>query len=130
MATIADILTQIKNAYLVGKSKVELPYSKLREELAKLLVKEGFLEDYKIFKPQGSSCKYLSLTLRYIKDEPTISKIELVSHPGQRIYSGAKDLPDALRGRGLVVVSTSRGLLSAEEARKKNLGGEVLCKIW
>ena len=140
MDPIADMLSTIKNAQAVGKSKIELPYSKMKEALAHLMEKEGYLSEVRVFKPQGSSFKMLSLELEYLacSDEPgarregmpLISHIKRVSKPGRRIYVGKDKLPRVLGGKGVVIVSTSQGVMSAKEARKKDLGGEVICELW
>lgn len=130
MDPIADMLSTIKNAQMVGKARVELPYSKMKEVLARLLEEEKYLSGVAIFKPQGSSFKMLSLDLKYFDGSPFISHIKRISKPGKRVYAGKAGLPRVLGGRGVVVVSTSRGLMSAKEASKKDLGGEVICEVW
>lgn len=130
MDPIADMLSTIKNAQMVKKAKVELPYSKMKEALARLLEKEGYLSEVKVFKPEDSSFKMLSLGLGYLDGEPSIGHIKRVSKPGGRIYVGKDKLPRVLGGRGIAIVSTSRGLMTAKEARKKDLGGEMICEVW
>ncbi len=130
MDTLANMLSQIKNAQVAGKPKVELPYSKEREAVAKVLEERGYLSKVKVFKPKGKNFKMLSLGLKYIDDRPFVSHVRRISKPGQRIYSPADDLPRALGGKGLIIVSTSRGVMGADEARKKRLGGEVICEVW
>lgn len=130
MDSIADMLTRIRNAQAVGKGKIEIPYSKMRRALAQLLLKEGYLSVVKTFKPPGRPFKGLALELKYFEGRPFISHIRMISRPGQRVYAGKGKLHSVLGGKGLVVVSTSRGLMSAKEARKKNLGGELVCEVW
>lgn len=130
MDTLANMLSQIKNAQVAGKPEVELPYSKEREAVAEVLEECGYLSKVKVFKSKGKNFKMLSLSLKYIDDRPFISHMRRISKPGQRIYSPADDLPKALGGKGLVIVSTSRGVMGADEARKKRLGGEVICEVW
>ncbi len=130
MDTIGNMLAKIKNAQAVRKPKVELSYSRNREAIAKVLEDHGYLSDVRVYKPKGKSFKMLSLDLRYIGGKPFISQVRKISKPGQRIYSSAEKLPQALGGKGLVVVSTPQGVMSGKEAKKRNLGGEVICEIW
>jgi len=130
MDPIADMLTQIRNAQAVGKERIEVPHSKVKEALAKLLLKEGYLAAVKVFKPRGKPFKKLSLELKYFEGGPFISHIKRISTPGRRVYVRKEALPSVLGGYGLVIVSTSRGLMSAKEARKRNLGGELVCEVW
>jgi small subunit ribosomal protein S8 len=125
---VGDMLTRIRNAQMRRWKGVELPHSKMKEELAKLLVKEGYLEKSKNFKESGRPGKMIHLDLKYDDDgEPAILKIRRISKPGQRIYSPTKKL--STKFRGITVVSTSQGLMTAGEARKKGLGGELVCEV-
>ena len=130
MDTLANMFSQIKNAQAVGKEVVELPHSQFKEAVARLLEKEGYLVKVKTFKPQEKGFKMLSLKLKYFKDDPFITHLKKISKPGQRIYLPVDDIPRVLGGRGLVVVSTSQGVMSSKDARNKNLGGEILCEVW
>ena len=126
---IADMLTRIRNANQVSHSTVEMPSSKLKVQLAKLLKEEGYITDYEV-KDEGKF-KVLSITLKYdAKNKPIITKLERISKPGLRNYSKAKNLPKVLGGMGIAVVSTSKGLLTDRKARKENLGGEVICYVY
>src|SRR5574344_924401 len=126
---IADMLTRIRNANTVSHETVEMPSSKLKVELAKLLKDEGFITDYSV-KEEGKF-KILVITLKYDeKKRPVITKMERVSKPGLRSYCKSKNLPQVLGGLGIAIVSTSKGLLTDRKARKENIGGEVLCYIW
>lgn len=127
MDPIGDMLTRIRNAYLRRKESVELPHSKMKGELAKLLVKEGYLEKAKNFKESGRPGKMIHLDLKYASGEPAISEVKRVSKTSRRIYSAAKKLPRKFRG--ITVVSTSQGLMTDKEARKKGLGGEIVCEV-
>lgn len=109
------------------KESVELPHSKMKGELAKLLVKEGYLEKAKNFKESGRPGKMIHLDLKYASGEPAISEVRRISKMSQRIYSAAKKLPRKFRG--ITVVSTSQGLVTDKEARKKGLGGEIVCEV-
>lgn len=130
MDTLANMFSQIKNAQAVGKGVVELPYSKFKEAVASLLESEGYLSEVKVFKPKEKPHKMLSLKLKYFKDDPFITQLRRISKPGQRIYLPASEIPEVLGGRGLVVVSTSQGVMSGKQAKKKKLGGEILCEVW
>ena len=126
---IADMLTRIRNANMVSHEKVEIPSSKLKVELAKLLKEEGFIADYDV--KEVGKFKVLSITLKYDeKNKPVITKLERISKPGLRNYCKAKNLPKVLGGMGIAIVSTSKGLLTDRKARKENIGGEVLCYVY
>lgn len=126
---IADMLTRIRNANLVNHEQVEMPSSKLKVQLAKLLKEEGFITDYS--EKADGKFKYLTIELKYDeKQKPVITNLKRVSKPGLRSYCKSKNLPQVLGGLGIAIVSTSKGLLTDRKARKENLGGEVLCYVW
>ena len=126
---IADMLTRIRNANIVSHEKVEVPSSKLKIELAKLLKEEGFIAEYSV--KEVGKFKVLEITLKYDeKHKPVISKLQRVSRPGLRTYCKAQNLPKILGGMGVAIVSTSKGLLTDRKARKENVGGEILCYIY
>ncbi len=126
---IADMLTRIRNAQLVSHPSVEMPSSKLKVQLAKLLKEEGFITEYSV--KDSGNFKVLEITLKYdAKNKPVITRLERVSKPGLRNYSKAKNLPKVLGGMGIAIVSTSKGLLTDRKARKENVGGEVLCYVY
>lgn len=126
---IADMLTRIRNANTVKHQTVDVPASKLKIELAKLLKEEGYIADYEI-KDDGKF-KVISITLKYdASGKPVITKLERISKPGLRHYSKAKNLQKVLGGMGIAVVSTPKGLLTDRKARKENVGGEVLCYVY
>ena len=126
---IADMLTRIRNANLVSHPSVEMPSSKLKVALARLLKEEGFIVSYEE-KVEGNF-KTLSIELKYDENnKPVITNLKRVSKPGLRNYCKAKNLPQVLGGLGVAVVSTSKGLLTDRKARKENLGGEVLAYIY
>ena len=126
---IADMLTRIRNANMVSHATVEVPASKLKVQLAKLLKEEGFIADYSV--KEDSKFKVLEITLKYdAKNKPIITKLERISKPGLRNYSKAKNLPKVLGGMGVAIVSTPKGLLTDRKARKENVGGEVLCYVY
>ncbi len=127
--TIADMLTRIRNANAMRYTEVSVPASKLKEELARILKEEGFIEDYKIVKKdvQGT----IVLTLKYGKNkERVITGLKRISKPGLRVYVKSDEVPKVLNGLGIAVISTSRGIMTDKQARKENLGGEVLAYIW
>ena len=126
---IADMLTRIRNANMVGHETVEIPASKLKIELAKLLKSEGFISEYEV--KEVGKFKVIVITLKYdVNRKPVISKLERISKPGLRTYHKAKTLPKVLGGLGVAIISTSKGLLTDRKARKENVGGEVLCYIY
>ena len=128
---IADMLTRIRNANMVSLIEVEMPSSKLKVELAKLLKSEGYVEDYAVVEKEGSAFKTLKITLKYDeKSKPVISNLKRVSRPGLRNYCTAKDIPQVLGGMGIAIISTSKGLLTDRKAKKENVGGEILCYVW
>lgn len=124
MDPIGDALIRIKNGYRVGKESVALKYSKLILHLVKLLQKEGYLSDVKV------KDREIVVSLSYQDRKPVLTDIKRVSKPSLRVYKGAKQLPKVLNGLGIAVVSTPKGLLTDKEARKMNVGGEVLALIW
>lgn len=126
---IADMLTRIRNAYAVDKEFVDMPLSKMKKDIAATLQREGYIVGYETIPtpPQG----VLRIELKYGPDgERIINHIQRTSKPGRRTYSGMKDLKPVLKGMGINVVSTSRGVMSDREARNAGIGGEVLCTIW
>lgn len=126
---IADMLTRIRNANLVSHESVEMPSSKLKVELAKLLKEEGYIVDYSI--KEVDKFKFLNVVLKYDeKHKPVIANLKRVSKPGLRSYCKAKNIPQVLGGLGIAIVSTSKGLFTDRRARKENLGGEILCYVW
>jgi len=128
---IADMLTRIRNASRVHKESVDVPASKFKEELAKLLVREGYLASIERVREEGSKFDTLRLGLKYgHKREQVIKHVERVSRPGRRAYVSSENLPRIHKGLGLAVVSTSKGLMADREARKAGVGGEVICIVW
>jgi small subunit ribosomal protein S8 len=126
---IADMLTRIRNANAVSQEETGMPSSKLKETIADLLVAEGYLDGYEV-KPAGPG-RELKVTLRYgANQERVIQGIRRISTPGRRVYASASKLPRAQGGLGVVVVSTSQGLMPDREARRRKLGGELICEVW
>jgi small subunit ribosomal protein S8 len=128
MDPIADMLTTIRNAQAVLKETVVVPYSEIKFEIAKVLKKENFIEE--IEKKGKKVRKTIKIKLKYKDKEPAISWLKRVSKPGQRIYTAAGNIKGVKGGHGIAIISTSKGLMTDKEAKKQNLGGEILCKIW
>ncbi len=128
---LADMLTRIRNANSAQFETVKMPGSKLKEALAAILEREGFISSYTVEKNESRPGSTLEITLKYAQDRTrTIGGIKRVSKPGLRIYARADRIPRVLGGIGVAVVSTSHGLMTDREARKRHLGGEVLCYVW
>lgn len=126
---IADMLTRIRNAAATGAKSVEIPHSKIKAELARILKQEGFISDF-LTAGEGAK-KALRLRLKYVREgEPVIKGIRRVSRPSLRRYVAATEIPRVLGGMGVAVLSTSSGVMTGQEARRKNVGGELLCTIW
>jgi len=125
---IADMLTRIRNAQALQKPSVEIPFSKLKLEVAKVLLKEGFLKEAEQRGRKGR--KVLELILQYEDKIPMIAGLKKVSKPGQRIYVSSRELLKAKREGGTLIVSTSKGIMTDREARKNHMGGEVICEVW
>ena len=126
---IADMLTRIRNAVQMRYTEVEVPASKMKLEIARILKEEGFISDYKVKKEKVQDV--IVLTLKYgNKKEPVITGLKRISKPGLRVYAKKEDIPRVLNGLGIAIISTSKGLMVDREARKENLGGEVLAYIW
>ena len=126
---IADMLTRIRNAVAVGHERVAMPASKLKVNIAQILVDEGYIDRYDV--SENGHRSELELVLRYAeRRRPVIEGLKRVSRPGHRVYRGAKELPRVQGGLGVAVVSTSQGLMPDREARKRSLGGEIVCEVW
>lgn len=125
---IADMLTRIRNAILVNQNEVNLPYSSMKEGLATELKKAGFIDEVKVDKT--TDFKRLNLTIYAPGTNARINNIERVSKPGRRLYTKADDMPKVMNGRGVVIVSTSKGLMTGDNARKNRIGGELICKVY
>jgi small subunit ribosomal protein S8 len=128
---IADMLTRIRNGNTAMHDEVRMPSSKLKEALAAILKREGYIEDFSVADADDRPGKTLTIRMKYAQDRTrTISGIKRVSKPGLRVYAKADSLPRVLGGLGVAVVSTSQGLMTDREARKSRMGGEVLCFVW
>lgn len=126
---VSDFIIRIKNSAVAKRREVVLPYSKINKEIGKLLVKQGFLEDFKEESNEGK--KSLRAVIKYEKRIPVLTNVEVISKPSLRVYGNIKKINEIKkRGRRTVIVSTSKGLMTSEEAEKKGVGGEVLFAIW
>lgn len=128
---IADMLTRLRNAVMVGHTLVAMPHSKVKVAIAEILKKEGFIESYEVAEDKF---KVLRITLKYAGDrrnrQSVISGLERVSKPGRRVYAKHNEIPWVLSGLGIAIVSTSQGVMSGRSARKMGVGGEILCTVW
>ncbi|MEW4489816.1 30S ribosomal protein S8 [Thalassoglobus sp. JC818] len=126
---IADMLTRIRNAIQIERPFVDIPTSKVKVGIAEVLQREGYIWDYEVVEEHPQSV--LRINLKYSPTgERVIQRIARISKPGRRIYSDRHSIPEVLNGMGICVLSTNQGVLSSREARKKNVGGEVLCEVW
>ena len=128
--TISDMLTRIRNANMVKHQIVEIPFTKMCNNLAVILKEEGFVEDFEIYTENSRQFILISMKYKGTDRSPVISKIKRVSKPGLRIYSNKSSLPNILGNLGIAIISTSQGLMTNIKARKLGIGGEVLCYIW
>lgn len=125
--TLADMFTRIRNAQMASKAEVEVPSSRAKEAIAKVLQDEGYIAGYSV---GGEEKKpVLSIELKYYEGRPVIETIKRVSSPGLRIYKGAKDIPQVKDGLGVLIVSTNMGFMTDRAARKANIGGELICEV-
>lgn len=131
MDPISDMLTRLRNAIVARHTKVDIPASRLKVEIARILKEEGYITNYSIKTAEGSNARTLRIFLRYgPKGESVISQIQRNSKPSRRVYVGAKEIPKVLGGLGVNILSTSQGVMTGRQARKTNIGGELLCSIY
>jgi small subunit ribosomal protein S8 len=128
---IADLLTRIRNAIMAGHKVVEAPASNLKKEVARILFEKGYILSYKVIDGEGPQ-GILKIALKYNSKskKPAIKEIQRVSRPGLRQYVGNDEMPRVLNGLGIAIISTSKGLMTDKEAKKENIGGEVLCYVY
>ena len=129
---IADMLTRIRNATIARHTRVDIPASTLKLEIARILEHEGYIQGFKVVDPAAESGA-VQKTIRVLlgpRGERVITGIERVSRPGRRVYFGREDVPSVLGGLGTSILTTSRGVMTGREARKQGVGGEVLCNVW
>lgn len=124
---IADMLTRIRNAQMVGKIVANMPSSKLKVSIAEVLKNEGYIDGYSVREAEGKP--QLEIVLRYYAGRPVIERLERVSRPGLRIYRGRDNIPNVMNGLGVAIVSTSRGVMTDRKARSVGVGGEVICIV-
>ena len=125
---VADLLTRIRNAVMVGKHEILVPTSKLKVGVTEVLKANGYIADYEVL--EGSPRGTLHVTIFEPGTVSKINEITKVSKPGRRVYAGADELPVVKSGRGMIIVSTSKGLMTGREAKKQRLGGEILVRVW
>lgn len=126
---IADMLTRIRNAIAVRKSEVSLPHSNQKEAVAKILKESNFIDGVKV-EGEKAGFKKLHITINGEAGNARITEISRMSTPGRRMYSSAQEIPTVKRGRGIVIISTSKGVMSGKDAKKQALGGELICKVY
>jgi small subunit ribosomal protein S8 len=129
---IADMLTRIRNATLAHHTRVDVPASTLKVEIARILEREGYIQAFKVVEPkEGAVQKSIRISLKYgPRGERVITGIERVSRPGRRVYFGTAEVPSVFGGLGTSILTTSRGVMTGREARREGVGGEVLCNVW
>ena len=131
---IADMLTRIRNAVMVGHSSVAMPASKIKAAIAKILKEEGYISCYEVVDGTIPAQKVLRVRLKYVGERrertPVITGLERVSRPGRRVYTGKQEIPWVLSGMGIAILSTPKGVMTGQRARQLGVGGEVLCKVW
>ena len=127
---IADYLTRVRNAYMAGKKVVEIPSSKMKEAITRILFEKGYILSYKVV--EGTPYNTIKIALKYHPETKmaAIKKIERVSTPGLRQYTGAEEMPRVLNGLGIAIISTSKGVVTDKEARELGIGGEVICYVY
>ena len=125
---IADMLTRVRNAIAVQKNEVSMPYSKIKQTVAEVLAKNNFVDSVEVFELGGF--KRLKIFINKPETNANITEIKRMSTPGRRMYTGSSDIPNIKNGRGIVVISTSRGIMAGAEAKQAGLGGELICKVY
>ena len=126
---VADMLTRIRNGLAAHHTKVDVPASRLKTEIARILREEGYVANFKL--AEEGSHKLIRIYLKYTPgNEPVISRIERVSRPGSRVYVGSQGIPRVLGGMGINILTTPRGVMTGRSAKKEGLGGEILCQVW
>ncbi|MHB0924252.1 MAG: 30S ribosomal protein S8 [Bellilinea sp.] len=131
---IADMLTRVRNAIMMGQTVTAMPNSKIKAEIARVLKEEGFIDSYEVVDGDKSFEQTLRVRLKYVGERrqrrPVITGIERVSRPGRRIYTQKQEIPWILSGLGIAILSTPKGVMTGQRARQLNVGGEILCKVW
>lgn len=131
---IADMLTRIRNAMMIGHTLVAMPGSKMKTAIAKILKDEGYISSYEEVDGAVKGQKVLRIRIKYVGErrnrKPVITGIERVSRPGRRVYTGKQDIPWVLSGLGIAILTTPKGVMTGQRARQLGVGGEILCKVW
>ncbi len=131
---IGDMLTRVRNASMVGHSVVVMPSSRLKVSIANILKEEGYIQDYEVTQEEGRAHATLRMWLKYVGDRrhriSAISGIQRVSKPGCRVYTSKSEVPRVLSGMGIAILSTPKGVITGQQARRLGVGGEVLCHVW
>ncbi len=131
---IADMLTRIRNAVMAGHTVTAMPSSKMKANIARILKEEGFIKSYQVVDGKHPDQKVLRIRLKYVGDRrqrrSVLTGLARVSRPGKRIYTGRHDIPWVLSGMGIAILSTPKGVMTGQQARKMGVGGEVICKVW
>ncbi len=131
---IADMLTRVRNAIMAGHSVTAMPSSKIKADIAKILKEEGFIKSYQVVDGERPGQQVLRIRLKYVGERrdrrSVLTGLERVSRPGRRIYTGKRDIPWVLSGMGIAILSTPKGVMTGQQARKLGVGGEIICKIW
>lgn len=126
---ISDLLNRLRNGLRAGHERVDLPASRLKEDVVRVLAEEGYIGSYRRVEEKGRFV--LRVALKYDSEgEPVVTGLERVSRPGRRVYAGARQIPEVLGGLGISILSTSRGVVTGAQARESRLGGEILCNVW
>ena len=126
---IGDMFSRIRNGQMRSLNSIDIPSSNFRQNILKILKNEGYIKDYYIEKSENNKIK-LKINLKYFEGSPVIKEIKRISKPGRRVYSRANSIPKVMNGLGLAILSTPKGVMSDTEARKNNLGGEVICRVF
>lgn len=131
---IADMLTRVRNAVMMGHNVVAMPSSKIKVAIAKIMKEEGYIAGYEVVDGKVANSKVLRMRLKYVGERrerrPVITGLERISRPGRRVYTGKEDIPWVLSGMGVAIISTPKGVMTGQRARQLGVGGEILCKVW
>ena len=131
---IADMLTRVRNAVVVGHATVAIPNSKIKSAIAKILKEEGFIIGYEVVDGKTPAQKVLRIRLKYVGERrerrPVITDLERISRPGRRVYTNNREIPWVLSGMGIAILSTPKGVMTGQRARQLGVGGEIICKVW
>jgi small subunit ribosomal protein S8 len=125
---IADYLTRIRNGIIAGHEKVDIPASRIKVEITKILKEEGFIQNFKV--QEDSKQGFIRIFLKYSDGTPVITGLKQISRPGRRIYSVKDKIPKVIGGLGVSIISTSQGIMTGQQSHKVGVGGEVLCEVW